>query len=71
MSNIWHFLTMDHPVVSAVGAAFIYSNLVGALPKPTKDSGFYLAFYAFNHGLAGNVEYAIRKLFPQFFPEKQ
>lgn len=65
--TVWHVLTVEHPVISAVGAIYAYSNIVGALPEP-KGDGLYKAFYAVNHGLAGNILYAGRKLFPQFFP---
>lgn len=63
---MWH-LIMQHPVISALSAAFVYSNAVGALPPPEQNaSRVYRYFYSFNHGLAGNVMYAVRKLFPQY-----
>lgn len=42
---------------------FLFSNLVGAMPKPQKDDCFYAYFYRFAHGFAGNVIYAARSRF--------
>ncbi len=58
-------LVMGHFVFVSVAAAivfyFLFSNLVGALPKPVAVTGWYRFTYAFLHGLAGNVAYALRQ----------
>ncbi|MDR3723283.1 MAG: hypothetical protein P4K83_02185 [Terracidiphilus sp.] len=56
-----------HPVLMGIGAFYLFSNAVQALPDVTPDSNkFYRWFYAFSHGVAGNVRYALRKAFPQY-----
>jgi hypothetical protein len=64
---------MSHQVIIAVGLFFLYSNAVQALPAPTeKSSGFYRWLFAFSHGLAGNLKYALQKAMPQYVaPERQ
>lgn len=59
-----------HPATAAVVFVMVFSNGVGAMPSPTdKSSTFYRYCFGMLHGLAGNILYAARKTFPQFFPQ--
>src|ERR1035438_9985048 len=49
--------------VECLLAWFIFSNAVGAMPKPTREDWFYAPLYRFAHGLAGNILYAINARF--------
>lgn len=63
-------LIVNHPALFGMGVFFLFSNAVGALAKPTeKSNGFYVWFFAFSHGLAGNVKYALSKALPQYFQQ--
>lgn len=61
-----------HPVWIGIGAFYLFSNAVGALPTATeKSSVFYRWFYGFSHGLAGNLKYALRTALPQYVAPSQ
>jgi hypothetical protein len=66
------YLVRTYPL-ETVAAFFLFSNAVGAMPKPT-DCGtfqvwFYAPLYRFAHGLAGNILYAIRARFGKDVPD--
>lgn len=55
-----------HPVLDALIAYMVFSNLVDALPAPTENSGQgYRFIYRFAHGMASNILYAVKAKFPQ------
>jgi len=60
MNSIWQFV-MAHQTTAALGAFWMVSNFVSALPSPSNSSGgFYKWFFAFATGLVGSL--------PRVFP---
>lgn len=56
-----------HPLWAWLLAYFLFSNGVGAMEKPDDKSGqLYRYVYRFSHGLAGNLNYALKSKFPQY-----
>lgn len=54
-----------HPVYWALGAYFMFSNLVAALPTPAQSaSNGYKFWFAFLHGIAANLPRAFLTMFP-------
>lgn len=65
-------LILQHPALVALGVFFIYSNAVQALPAPDeKSTKFYRWAFAFGHGLAGNIKYALQKAMPNYVAPDQ
>lgn len=62
---IGHLLAKSHQVLYFLFGYFVFSNAVGAMAAPTdKSSVAYRYAFAFLHGLAGNIKYAISKVAP-------
>ena len=60
-------LALAHPVVAGIAVFYIFSNLVGLLPKPNEKTGrVYRAVYRFLHTLAGNLRHALSAKFPAY-----
>lgn len=60
MQWLINFITA-HQTAVALGAMWIGSNFVSALPSPNTSSGmFYKFFFSLTHGLAGSI--------PRVFP---
>ena len=51
---------LSNPLIwKALGAYWVFSAAVGALPTPTTNSSpFFVWFFRFGHGLAGNLNRA-------------
>ena len=60
-----------HPIISGLAAFHLFSNLVGAMDKPDEKSSLgYRYVYRVSHGLAGNLQYALKAKFPAMIPDK-
>ena len=56
-----------HPVIGSLGGYYLFSNLVGSMEEPSSKSGAgYRYLYRFTHGLAGNLKYALTKVYPSY-----
>ena len=61
MQTAWGFI-VGHETAVAIGAMWLFSNVVTALPSPNNNSnGFYKFFFALLHGLSGSLP----RVFPQ------
>jgi hypothetical protein len=65
-ASMFPFIT-THPVIATVISYFLFSNAVEALEPPDAlSSKGYRWFFAFSHGFAGNVRYALQKVAPEY-----
>jgi len=55
-----------HPTYWALGAYYLFSNAVSALPTPAQgNNGAYRWLFDFSHGLAGNISRIVATRYPQ------
>jgi hypothetical protein len=55
-----------HPTAWTLGAYFLFSNAISAMPSPTGTNGsFYRWLFDFSHLMAGNVSRIIATRYPQ------
>jgi hypothetical protein len=55
----------SHPSYWLLGAYYIFSNAVGALPTPAATGTFYRFFFDFSHAIAGNISRIVATRYPQ------
>ena len=62
MEIIWNFV-LAHRLAVGLGAFWVASNMVSALPSPSNTSGnFYKWLFAFGHGMIGALPRVIPSL---------
>lgn len=58
-----------HPAGWTLGAYFLFSNAISAMPSPANTSGgFYRWLFDFSHLMAGNISRIIATRYPQTAP---
>lgn len=54
-----------HPAIWTVGAFWVFSAAIGAMPTPDSNKGFYRWLFDFSHVLSANVARVIATRYPQ------
>lgn len=64
MSEIMQSIFLAHPFWSGVGALWVFSAAVSAMPEPNGSGNGYKWLYGFLHGLSANLKMAFGSKVP-------